>query len=103
VASRERRDRAKGSRLGVGLTVRSEPAPAGSAALRVRTTCAERGGPTLDWAWDLDQIPLGREGESIAGQRVARMMARMRRLGCRCQLDLSDLYVVMQALAIEQR
>lgn len=87
----------------VALTVRAEAAPPGSAALRVRVSCGDDGGPALDWAWDVALIPPGREGESVVGQRVARMMSRMRRMGCRCQLDLSDLYEVMHALALEER
>lgn len=89
--------------MSVGLTVRAEPGAPARAALRVRLVCARAGGPVVDWAWDTEWLPRGRDGATLAGESIARMVARMRRLGCRCRLDLSDLSTVTQALSLVLR
>ena len=84
--------------LRILLTVRGDPSTPAGTALRVRLGCARVGGPVVDLGWDLGQLPRGSNPDVVTGQRVAAMMSRMRRLGCRCPLDLSDLSIVSRAL-----
>ena len=89
--------------LRILLTVRDDPGTPAGAALRVRLGCAHAGGPVVDLGWDLGQLPRGSNADVVTGQRVAAMMSRMRRLRCRCPLDLSDLAVISRALATAVR
>lgn len=82
----------------VALTARIDPSVPGRSALRVRLACADSDGPVMDWVWDLQQAPDLGDGGAMAGQNVAWMMSRMRRVGCRCQLELSDLHTIVLAL-----
>ena len=84
----------------VALTARIDPGVPGRSALRVRLACAHSDGPVMDWVWDLRQAPDLCDGGAIAGQNVAWMMSRLRRVGCRCQLDLSDLQTIVLALRV---
>ena len=84
----------------VALTARIDPGVPGRSALRVRLACAHSDGPVMDWVWDLQQAPDLCDGGAIAGQNVAWMMSRLRRVGCRCQLDLSDLQTIVLALRV---
>ena len=87
----------------ITVTVRGDPGLPAGAALRVRLGCARADGPVVDLGWDLDQLRRGSNTDVVTGQRVAVMMSRMRRLGCRCPLDFSDLAVVSRALATAVR
>ncbi|MDO9022454.1 MAG: hypothetical protein Q8S73_06425 [Deltaproteobacteria bacterium] len=87
----------------VALTARIDPSVPGRSALRVRLACADSDGPVMDWVWDLQQVPDLCDGGAIAGQNIAWMMSRLRRIGCRCQLDLSDLHTIVLALRAPPR
>ena len=74
-----------------------------SAALRVRLACMPGGRRVIDAAWELEPFLAEAARDAAVGRRVAQLVARMRRLGCRCPFDLEALERVGHAVGAGAR
>ena len=83
--------------MSLTLTVHNLRGAEGALVTRVRLSCTCAKQAVIDRTWDAAVVSESSAAQ-VASQGVARMVALIRRLGCRCPFDPSGIALVAEAL-----